>query len=202
MHCEKRKCLCYERWKILEIPCICFQDGVSLGKGFVRTDSLYDREACRMTWVLRKEGRQIRGKLFSVQHLQASSNTSSSSCLNIFVPCECCTDKRRWKNSDVFIGPGFEARTSALYFIAEPSTRPFEKPQFPLKRLLRIVVIKYLGFIGFLSCRRLPWGIFSKGMEELTADCDRLRGNKVHNEFKPGGLWGSDLAFPLTHRSV
>lgn len=159
-------------------------------------------EARHMTCVLWKEGRQIWSKLFSVQHLQASSNTSSSSGLNMFVPRECCTDKWRWKNSDVFIGPGFEARTSALYFIGDPSTRPSKKPWFPLKHLLRILVIKYLGFIGFLSCRRLPWGKFSKGMEELTADCDRLRGNKVQNEFKPGGLWGSDLVFPLTHRSV
>lgn len=153
-------------------------------------------------WVLQKEERQIRSKLFSVQHLKASSNTSSSSCLNIFMPLERYTDKWTWKNSEVFIRLGFEVWTSALYFIADPSTRPSKKPQFPLKCLLRIVVIKYLGFIGFLSCRRLPWGKFSKGMEELTADCDRLRGNKVQNEFKPGGLWGEVTCLFFLHTAV
>lgn len=78
-------------------------------------------EARHMTWVPWKEGRQIWSKLFSVQHLQASSNTSSSSGLNIFIPCEYCTDKWKWKNSDVFIRPGFEAQTSALYLIGDPS---------------------------------------------------------------------------------
>lgn len=189
-------------WKILEIQCMCFQDGISLGNGFVWTD--HEVMSARLaTWreFCEKKEDKFEANCFpcsicrpALIPVQAPARIFSCP-VNVVQTSE--DEKLVMCSSDQALKCGH-----LLCILSPITTRPSKKPQFPLKRLLGIVVIKYLGFIGFPSCWRLPWGKFSKGMDEPTADCDRLRGNKVQKKFKPGGLWGSDLAFPLTHRSL